>query len=314
MEKLNILVLGGAGYIGGTVTDALIKKNIPFAVYDNLTYEPHYLKPVNFILGDVRDTEKLKKILSNYTHVIHLAAIVGEGASKAKPGMTIEINQDSVKWLAENYNGKIIFTSTCSVYGNQNIASEGEAIDEERQPDALSIYAETKIAAEKYLAGKNALILRLGTLFGIGDDYSRPRLDLVANQMPIAALTKGELELYGGGVQWRPFIHVKDVGEIIANSLNKNITGIHNIGAWNITIGDLAKLISQKTGCKIKHIGAMPSDKRNYNVSTAKAKSAGLLLDKFRTLENGIEEVAHLVKTGKLKNPHGSHYYNDKCI
>ena len=56
---MNVLVVGGAGYIGGGVTDILQKREIPFTVYDSLLYEQHYLKPVPFILGDIRDTAKL---------------------------------------------------------------------------------------------------------------------------------------------------------------------------------------------------------------------------------------------------------------
>lgn len=313
-DKIKVLVIGGAGYIGGTVTDALIKKNISFIVYDNLTYEPHYLKAVDFILGDIRDHEKLGKLLPQFTHVIHLAAIVGEGACNVNPALTKEINQESVKWLSENYNGKIIFTSTCSVYGNQEISSEGIAIDETRLPAPLSLYGETKVAAEKYLVGKNALIFRLGTLFGVGDQFSRLRLDLAANQMPIAAKTKGELAVYGGGIQWRPFIHVKDVGEIIANAVEKDITGIYNIGAINLTIGGLAKIVSDISGCKINHIGEIPSDKRNYNISTKRAKDAGLLLDNYRSLENNTRELIQLIHTGKLKNPNANLYLNEKCL
>jgi len=308
------LVVGGAGYIGGAVTDALIKKGIKFTVYDNLLYEPHYHKPVDFILGDVREVKKIKKILPEYSHVIWLAAIVGEGASKIVPDLTRRINQESVQWLAKNYNGRIIFTSTCSVYGNQNIALEGESINENRKPDPLSLYAETKVAAEKYLENKNALVLRLGTLFGIGDHYSRPRLDLAGNQMPVAAHTNGELAVYGGGVQWRPFIHVKDVGDIIASAIGKKTKGVYNIGAINLRISDLANMVSKITHCKIKHIGEVPSDKRNYNINTAKAKSAGLLPTKWRTLEEGLNEVLHLVKTGKLKNPNDDLYINEKYL
>lgn len=312
--KTKVLVIGGAGYIGGCVTDTLARKGVDFTVYDNLLYEPHYHKPVNFILGDIRDTEKLKKILPEYSHVIWLAAIVGEGACKVAPELTTELNDKSVKWLAENYAGRIIFTSTCSVYGNQQIGAEGEAINEERKPDPLSLYAETKVAAEKYLTDKNALIFRLGTLFGVGDEFSRPRLDLAANQMPVAARTKGILAVYGGGVQWRPFVHVKDVGEVIANGALKDTVGIFNIGAINITIGDLARLVGKITSCKINYVGEVPSDKRNYNISTEKARATGLLLEKWRSLEEGIGEVLSLIDTGKLKNPNDDLYINERYL
>ena len=315
MMKPKVLVVGGAGYIGGCVTDELNRKNTPFTVYDNLQYEPHYHKSVDFILGDIRDTKKLKRLLPHYSHVIWLAAIVGEGACKVRPELTKKLNQESVKWLAKNYDGRIIFTSTCSVYGDQKIASAGDALSEEEVPNPLSLYAETKVVAEKYLTGKNAVILRLGTLFGIGDQYSRPRLDLAANQMPVAAATAGELSIYGGGVQWRPFIHVKDVGRIIVNAINRNdLKGIYNIGAINIRIGEMAKIVQKITGCKIKHVGVVPSDKRNYNIATVKARKAGLLLSRHRPLEHGIKEVLHLVKTGKLKNPNDDLYLNEKYL
>ncbi|MDD5638833.1 MAG: NAD-dependent epimerase/dehydratase family protein, partial [Candidatus Pacebacteria bacterium] len=106
-SKDKVLVVGGAGYIGGAVTDILLGKGIPFTVYDNLLYEQQYFKPVDFIYGDVRDTKKLKKLLPNYTHVIWLAAIVGDAACQIKPELTIEINQHSIKWLSKNYNGRI---------------------------------------------------------------------------------------------------------------------------------------------------------------------------------------------------------------
>ena len=116
--KIKVLVVGGAGYIGGAVTDILIAKKIPFTVYDKLVYEHQYLKPVDFIYGDVRDYKKLKSILSNYTHVIWLAAIVGDATCQIDEWLTKEINTAAVKWLAQNYKGRILFASTCSVYGH----------------------------------------------------------------------------------------------------------------------------------------------------------------------------------------------------
>src|SRR5271157_2606726 len=149
-----VLVVGGAGYIGGAVTDELLANRIPFTVYDSLLYEPHYLKKVDFIRGDVRDTDLLRSILSHYTHVIWLAAIVGDGACEVNRDLTQAVNRDSVKWLAENYSGRVVFTSTCSVYGEH----EGE-VSEDGVTNPLSLYASTKLEAESYLRG-NALMFR----------------------------------------------------------------------------------------------------------------------------------------------------------
>src|SRR3989344_582032 len=116
-KKIKVLVVGGAGYIGGAVTDILISKKIPFSVYDKLVYEHQYLKPVDFIYGDVRDYEKLKSVLSKYSHVIWLAALVGDTGCQIDEWMTRAVNIEPVKRLADNYKGRILFASTCSVYG-----------------------------------------------------------------------------------------------------------------------------------------------------------------------------------------------------
>ena len=131
--QTKVLVVGGAGYVGGGTTEALLARQIPFTVFDNLTYENHYLKPVDFINGDVRDHDKLKALLPKYSHVIWLAALVGDGACAINPSLTKVINQDSTEWLSQNYDGRILYTSTCSVYGASN-----EPVTEESPTAPLS--------------------------------------------------------------------------------------------------------------------------------------------------------------------------------
>jgi len=307
---MNVLVVGGAGYIGGAATDALIKKGISFTVYDKLLYEYQYLKPVDFIRGDVRDTEKLRKILPKYTHVIWLAAIVGDAACQIKPDLTIAVNQESVKWLAKNYNGRIIFTSTCSVYGKNN-----NELREDSPLNPLSLYAKTKMEAEKYLRNKeNSLIFRLGTVFGVSDTYSRIRMDLVVNYMTANALTKGKLSVFGGE-QWRPLVHVKDVGRIIADNLDKPVNGIYNLAAVNIQIKDLAKIVSEMTGCKIEYTEQKFEDQRNYHVSCAKALRDKIFnQNSFRSIQDGVKEISDLIKNGRIKYTENDIYFNERHI
>ncbi len=304
-----VLVVGGAGYIGGAVTDFLLERKVPFTVYDSLVYEDRYLKPVDFICGDVRDREKLKSILPNYSHVIWLAAIVGDGACAVRPELTTEINRDAVKWLADNYNGRIVFASTCSVYGK----SDGE-LDESSAPNPLSLYAETKQEAEKILEKKNALIFRLGTVFGVSDTYSRLRMDLVLNYMTANAVTKGKLSVFGGA-QWRPLMHVRNVAEAMAYNFDKTMTGIYNLATINYQIKDLAEEVARVTGCEIELTGNQFEDQRNYHVSTEKAKKAGLLdLKKVYTVEDGIKQIYDLVKTGRVKYTENDIYFNVRHI
>jgi nucleoside-diphosphate-sugar epimerase len=125
-----ILVVGGCGYIGGFLTDLLTNQAYDVTVYDSLLYETRYLKNVNFIRGDIRDTEKLEKIIHDYDTVVWLAALVGDGACAVDLELTKRINFDAVKWLVDNFKGKIVFTSTCSVYGANN-----DLIDETATPN-----------------------------------------------------------------------------------------------------------------------------------------------------------------------------------
>ena len=172
---MDILVVGGAGYVGGGIVDLLSKKH-NVTVYDSLIYENSFRKDVDFIFGDIRDYKKLNLILKNYDAVIWLAALVGDGACAINPNLTHEINAETVNNLVKNFQGKIVFLSTCSVYG----AQEG-MLNEDSSVSPLSEYASSKLIAEKYLEDSDAIIFRLGTLFGIGDQFSRIRLDLVVN-------------------------------------------------------------------------------------------------------------------------------------
>jgi nucleoside-diphosphate-sugar epimerase len=300
-----VLVVGGAGYIGGAVTELLTTARVPFTVYDSLIYEPHYLKKLDFVRGDVRDTEKFKALLAGYTHVIWLAAIVGDGACAVNPELTMEVNQQAVQWLAENYHGRIVFTSTCSVYGQFDAE-----VGEESPVQPLSLYARTKLAAESFLQKENNLIFRLGTAFGVSDTYSRPRMDLVVNYMASNALTKGELSVFGG-TQWRPLVHVKDIAQAIVHNMERPVRGVYNLAAQNLQIKDLAAIVSEMTGCKVNHTEQTFQDQRNYHVSTKKALRDEIFNpNTMRTVQDGVREIAELVGLGRIKQTENDVYFN----
>ena len=308
-EYMKVLVVGGAGYIGGGIVDVLLEKGISFTVYDNLLYEYQYLKQVDFIRGDVRDFEALEEILPEYTHVIWLAAIVGDAACQIKPDLTVAVNQESVKWVANNYDGRIIFPSTCSVYGQND-----QMIDENSSANPLSIYAEAKLGAERYLYEGSHLILRLGTVYGVSDASSRLRMDLVVNYMTASALTKGKLSVFGG-TQWRPLIHVKDVAEAMVDNLAKETTGIYNLSTLNLQIRDLAKIVSDMTGCTVEYTPQNFEDRRNYHVSNEKAIRDGVFrLEGNRDIAYGIGEIADLIRSGRIKYAENDVYFNERHI
>src|SRR6185369_4841472 len=102
---------------------------------------------------------------------------------------------------------------------------------------------------------------------------SRLRMDLAVNYMTASAATKGTLSVFGGS-QWRPFIHVKNVADLILNGLQSTATGVYNVASFNYTIKDLGVEIGRITGCKVEYVEQKFQDQRNYHASTEKAKKA----------------------------------------
>ena len=297
-----ILVVGGAGYIGGALTDRLI--DYKFRVYDNLLYDNIYRKPVDFFFGDIRETSKLKKQLEWADVVIWLAAIVGDPACNLNQDLTVEINERSVKWLCDNYDGKIIFLSTCSVYGVND-----KLLHEESELNPLSLYAWTKLNSEKYLEKKNAIIFRLGTVYGLSDIYSRLRMDLVVNILTTHAQKLNKITVYGGE-QHRPLIHVKDIALAIEKVVDLDATGVFNLHSLNTTVKNIAdtvkthfpNLIIETTGVKFQ-------DNRSYRVSSEKAHKQ-FNFKAIYTLDDGISEIKQLLESGRIKDVFGSNYSN----
>ncbi len=109
-------------------------------------------------------------------------------------------------------NKHLVFMSTCSVYG----AQEG-LLNEESKTNPLSSYAATKLKSEEHILAKGGTIFRLGTVFGLGDTYSRLRMDLVVNVLTMKAIKDGEITI-NGGEQWRPIIAVKDIAEYVTEA------------------------------------------------------------------------------------------------
>lgn len=296
MSMQKILIVGGAGYIGGYMTDQLIAAGYHVTVYDNLIYETRYLKPVSFIFGDVRDKKKLQKILPEYDVVIWLAAIVGDGACAVDPQLTQAINEDAVIWLTKSHQGKIIFMSTCSVYGINH-----DLLDESSETNPLSVYAVTKLNAEKYLRehSKDYLIFRLGTLYGLSDYHSRIRLDLVANVLAKRA-TLGEKLVVFGGEQWRPLLHVKDVTTAVIFGIENQISGLYNLSSSNYQIFQIADEIKEIIpDAQVEYVDQKFEDLRNYRV-----KSTGYFDLGWKpqfVLKDGVNEIYTAISEHRIK-------------
>ena len=304
---MKVLIVGGAGYVGGGIVDLLSKEN-EVTVYDSLIYENSYRKNVDFIFGDIRDYKKINSILEQYDAVIWLAALVGDGACAINPTLTHEINSETVKNLVKNFKGKIVFLSTCSVYG----AQEG-ILDESSEVNPLSEYASSKLIAEKYLADSDSIIFRLGTLFGIGDKFSRIRLDLVVNILTTKAYIDKKMSVFGGE-QWRPLLHVKDVANAIAHTLDAQTNGVFNLHYKNFKIIEIANEIKNKISDVEIETTPLPfQDARNYQVSSEKLKDA-TGFQATVDLTQGINEMYELISSNRIKDINDPRYSNQNFL
>lgn len=300
-----VLVVGGAGYVGGGITDRLCRAGHAVRVFDALVYEDVFLKPIDFVCGDVRDHSALQPHLDWADVVVWLAALVGDGACSHDPDLTREINVESVRWLAQNFDGRIVFMSTCSVYG----AMDG-ILTEDSPTNPLSLYAVTKLEAEQILLQhRDAIMFRLGTLFGLGDSYSRIRMDLVVNTLTVKAFLYGHVSVFGGN-QYRPLLHVKDVAEAVAAIAETRDTGIFNLHAVNMTIAAVADLIQTYVpNLKVHKTEMQFQDARNYSVSSDKAKKAFNFDPKYRP-EHGILEIKQLIEQGRIRDVSSPRFSN----
>ncbi|MFA5152801.1 MAG: NAD-dependent epimerase/dehydratase family protein [Clostridia bacterium] len=300
-----ILIVGGAGYIGGYASDFL-KKYHDVTVYDNLTYENRYLKNINFIYGDIRDTKKLVDVTKNFDVIILMAGLVGDAACNINHSITEEINHQSIKRFCETLKEEnhIIFFSTCSVYGAQN-----DILDETSPTNPLSLYASTKLASEEHIKLRNGTIFRLGTLYGLGDSHSRIRLDLIVNVLTMNAIFYKTMKIFGGD-QWRPILSVKDVAPYLLETIDNNIRGTYILSKENVKIKDLGERIKLLIpDSNIIYTDISYEDARNYKVNISKANTQY----KYKPVITPEEEINNLVnifKQSRIKNIKDEVYNN----
>jgi nucleoside-diphosphate-sugar epimerase len=301
-----VLVVGGSGYIGGLTCDYLIRDGFNVTVYDNLLYENRFLKEIPFIYGDIRDTEKLYEVSKDYDVIVLMSALVGDPACSVDQELTEKINYKAIKDFCEvvSPNKHLIFMSTCSVYGAQD-----GLLNEESSTNPLSSYASTKLAAEKYILEKGGTIFRLGTVFGLGDTYSRLRMDLVVNVLTMKAVKEGEITI-NGGEQWRPIIAVKDIAEYVTEACKEEYEGIFVLAKENVVIRELGERVGKLIpNTKVNYTEISFQDARNYKVDNSKS------LNTFKykpqvTVEDEVSRMLLMFKENRVQNPEDKVYHN----
>lgn len=303
---MKILCTGGAGYLGGATVDALLEAGHDVRVYDSLLYQDLYMAEVDFVRGDVRNEDALLPHLNWAEAVVWLAALVGDAACERKKEEAKEVNQKAVACLRSNFDGRIVFPSTCSVYGK----SDGLATEAGTALAPVSVYGQTKVSAEEAMLDSDSVIFRLGTLFGLSNRHGRFRMDLVVNAMTVRACVDGKV-IVNGGSQWRPLLHVQDAARAILLGLTGQ-RGIYNLVAQNMTIDELAGLVKAEVpGTEVERATEAQDivDPRNYRADGSKATNIlGFLPSKPVVV--GIREIRSLVRSGRLADPASGRFTN----
>lgn len=304
----NILITGGAGYIGSILTEELLREGYNVTVLDSLIYNQLSLlgfchnKKFKFVNGDVRNTSLLEDVVKNADIIIPLAAIVGMPACKSYPQVAIDVNYKHIVNILKfaGKNKKIILPNTNSQYG-----SSTEIITEESPFKPLSLYAETKCDAEKALLdNQNGIALRLATVFGIS---YRMRMDLLVNDLTYKAITDGYLVLFESHFI-RNYIHIRDIANtflFMIENYDKCNGNAYNVGlsSANCNKLQLAEKIKEYVPelVIVKNEFKKDLDQRNYMVSNKKLESLGWVPQ--YSLDDGINELLQGYKLiNKYKN------------
>ncbi len=324
----NILVTGGAGYVGSGLLRKLLEEGYFVTCIDNLMFGGESLLDVwhnnnfNFINCDINNTEKLDKIFSKkkYDGVIHLAAIVGDPACKLYPDLAIKTNWETSKWLIDRSKSsgvsKFIFASTCSNYGKMD--DPNAYVDENSNLAPVSLYAELKVKFEKYLLHEikknedfSPTSLRFSTVYGLS---SRMRFDLTVNEFTKDLTLGKELVIFGEQF-WRPYCHVRDFSNAFITVLNspfeKVAYNVFNVGDTNenytkqMIVNEIKKLLPNS---KIKYV-TKNEDPRDYRVNCDKIKNE-LGFKISMTVPDGIREIKNVIQNKLIKDPDSQKYYN----
>ena len=315
----NILVTGGAGYIGSVLTRNLVLSKYNVKVLDSLVFGQDGISElvsndsVNLFVGDIRNKEIIPDVLKEVDCVVHLAAIVGEPLCSKIPKAARQINEFATKHLIDSCKKsgvqRFIFASTCSNYG-----SSLGFVNEDTPLESLSLYSETKVKSESYILDSKEdnfepCILRFATAYGISP---RMRFDLLVQEFIRDALIDKKISIFGPN-HWRPLVHVDDIVSacITAIENSSNISGeVYNVGdnEQNYTKMNLAELVQKYIPSSTIEVTESKQDLRNYKVSFDKIKNK-LNFNVSKTVEDGILEILDQINNNTL-DPKDSQFSN----
>ncbi|WP_445632984.1 UDP-glucose 4-epimerase [Nostoc sp. DSM 114161] len=320
-----VLVTGGAGYVGSVLVPKLLQAGYRVKVVDLYLYGKDVLAAVKDnpnleeIQGDIRDRQLLEKIMPGCDAVIHLACISNDPSFELDPDLGRSINYDAffdlVDVAKDSGVKRFIYASSSSVYG----IKETENVTEDLSLMPLTDYSRYKALCEEVLLSKRepgfvTLIVRPATVCG----YSpRQRLDLIVNIFTNQAINNKKITVFGGDNK-RPSLHIEDMVQFYLNSLqwpDEAIDGkIFNVGYENYTVSEIAEMTREVVGDSVEIVTTPTNDTRSYHISSEKIKQE-LGFVPSHTVQDAIEDLTSAFKANQIPNSlTDSRYYNVKVM
>jgi UDP-glucose 4-epimerase len=313
---MDILVTGGAGYIGGTVTRLLLKAGHKVTVYDYLRHKSESIvaEGATLVKGDIGDTELLTKVLSaqKFDGVMHFAALIEAGESMVRPEIFFRNNTASTLNLLEvmlkTGHNKLVFSSTAACYGEP----ESSPIYEDAKLNPTNVYGESKLMVEHMLRWFNQIhgfryaSLRYfnvaGAIEGYGEAHE-PESHLIPLILDVALGRRKSIRVYGSdyptpdGTCVRDYIHVSDLADahlLALEALERESKLIYNIGnGQGFTVRQVIDSVKRVTGKEItvEEHGRRPGDPAVLVASSAKIIRELGWVPKFTELDRIIESA-----------------------
>ena len=319
----NVLITGGAGYVGNALTPRLLEAGYNVTVYDILYFGEAMLPldhpNLKVVKGDIRDTELFASTLPGIDAVLHLACISNDPSFELDDGLSTSINYDCFEGLvlAAKQAGvkRFVYCSTSSVYG----VSDAPEVTEDHPLVPLTLYSKFKGMCEPVLFGHQSpeftcVTIRPATVCG---SSARTRLDVSVNILTNHAVNKRQITVFGGA-QRRPNLHIHDMCDLYQLLLEEPAERIagetFNVGHQNLSIDEIAAVVRRvvmqefpdKGEIEILHTDT--NDLRSYHINSEKiARQLGFRTK--RTVEDAVRDLCEAFRAGKLPESFDNDWY-----